>query len=306
MTSATIDDEDLTVRCCVPLTSLTSPVDVGQFGCVLSLLPPSSHASACNSNCPSPSSCLDGPVEAVVLGAMVVLTCLAGPSTPGDRPSWPGRSSGRCSSTTRAATRATTAPTREVRHAPPLCPGQRPHAGTLVAKQGANAAFLSYLRLSVYMAVMSVAITLSFHLKHTPTEVERAMAFPLGTVFWVLSALVLLAGVANYISKPAPTRAPFCSSSSVWKVCVADAGRAVTVNKYSQKVAIVQTGWRTQLVCLTQMLALVVAATDGPTDIGNCCCFYCGHEHNAAGHHSDETQCKGIMVSAKFNATMLC
>lgn len=31
-------------------------------------------------------------------------------------------------------------------------------------------AFLSWLRLSVYMAVVSVAITLSFHLKSKPSE----------------------------------------------------------------------------------------------------------------------------------------
>ncbi|KEY74178.1 hypothetical protein S7711_00338 [Stachybotrys chartarum IBT 7711] len=153
MTSATMDDEDLTVRCCVPLTSLTSPVDVGQFG--------AEHAGK--------STFMAWPLFGPLLFD------------------------------------------NESSDARDHCANERSD----------NAAFLSYLRLSVYMAVMSVAITLSFHLKHTPTEVERAMAFPLGTVFWVLSALVLLAGVANYI---------------------------ITVNKYSQKVAIVQTGWRTQLI----------------------------------------------------------
>jgi uncharacterized membrane protein len=63
------------------------------------------------------------------------------------------------------------------------------------------AAFLSYLRLSVYLAVMSVATTLSFHLKHKATDIERRIAYPLGLIFWVLSASILFAGLLNYMSK---------------------------------------------------------------------------------------------------------
>ena len=61
------------------------------------------------------------------------------------------------------------------------------------------AAFLSYLRLSVYMAVVSVAIVLSFHLKSRATDVELRMAKPLGAIFWALSLACLLVGCANYI-----------------------------------------------------------------------------------------------------------
>lgn len=59
--------------------------------------------------------------------------------------------------------------------------------------------FLSYLRLSIYMAVVSVAIVLSFHLKNQPSAAELAMSRPLGVVFWLLSVACLLAGLGNYI-----------------------------------------------------------------------------------------------------------
>ncbi|PCD17958.1 hypothetical protein FGRA07_07426 [Fusarium graminearum] len=82
-------------------------------------------------------------------------------------------------------------------------------------------AFLSYLRLSVYMAIVSVAITLSFHLKSEASPLELRMAKPLGTIFWALSVMTLFAGMANYIR---------------------------TVNKYSKRAAIVQIGWKTHAV----------------------------------------------------------
>ncbi|KAG8360972.1 hypothetical protein FVEN_g1780 [Fusarium venenatum] len=81
--------------------------------------------------------------------------------------------------------------------------------------------FLSYLRLSVYMAIVSVAITLSFHLKNEASPLELRMAKPLGTIFWALSVMTLVAGMANYIR---------------------------TVNKYSKRAAIVQIGWKTHAV----------------------------------------------------------
>ncbi|KAK0390954.1 hypothetical protein NLU13_0457 [Sarocladium strictum] len=80
--------------------------------------------------------------------------------------------------------------------------------------------FLSYLRLSIYMAVVSVAITLSFHLKSQPSAIERKMAKPLGAVFWALSVATLFVGLGNYIR---------------------------TINKYGRREAIVQSGWKTQL-----------------------------------------------------------
>lgn len=81
--------------------------------------------------------------------------------------------------------------------------------------------FLSYLRLSVYMAVVSVAIVLSFHLKRKATDTELRMAKPLGVIFWALSVACLCLGCANYIR---------------------------TVNKYSRRAAIVQSGWKTQSI----------------------------------------------------------
>ncbi|KAF4513435.1 hypothetical protein G6O67_000708 [Ophiocordyceps sinensis] len=92
--------------------------------------------------------------------------------------------------------------------------------------------FLSSLRLAVYMAILSVAMTLSFHLAHRPSDLERRMAKPLGLVFWLLSVATLLVGLGNYIT---------------------------TVNKYGRRAAIVQTGWRTQL--LLALLALCIIGT---------------------------------------------
>lgn len=83
--------------------------------------------------------------------------------------------------------------------------------------------FLSWLRLAVYLAVVGVAITISFHLKNQPSALEKKVALPLGTLFWVLSLVCLGAGLSNYI---------------------------VTVTRYGQRRAIVQTGWKTQMVCM--------------------------------------------------------
>ncbi|AEO55237.1 hypothetical protein MYCTH_2037146, partial [Thermothelomyces thermophilus ATCC 42464] len=47
--------------------------------------------------------------------------------------------------------------------------------------------FLSYLRLSIYMSIVAVAIVLSFHLRKTASEIELRMAKPLGAIFWALS-----------------------------------------------------------------------------------------------------------------------
>ena len=87
-------------------------------------------------------------------------------------------------------------------------------------------AFLSWLRLSIYMAIVSVAIMISFHLKNQPTDIERKVSVPFGVVFWLLSLACLTSGLSNYIK---------------------------TVSKYSQRQALVQTGWKTQVVCLTNL-----------------------------------------------------
>jgi hypothetical protein len=73
------------------------------------------------------------------------------------------------------------------------------------------------------MSVVAVAIIISFHLKHKPSNMERRIALPLGIVFWLLSMACLVSGLANYIR---------------------------TITRYSRRMALVQTGWKTQVVCL--------------------------------------------------------
>ncbi|KAA8651329.1 DUF202 domain-containing protein [Aspergillus tanneri] len=80
--------------------------------------------------------------------------------------------------------------------------------------------FLSWLRLSMYLGVVSLAIIISFHFHGEPTGLERRMALPLGIIFWVLSLASLVNGFANYVR---------------------------TVRKYSRKAALVQSGWKTQM-----------------------------------------------------------
>ncbi len=59
------------------------------------------------------------------------------------------------------------------------------------------------------MAVVAVAIVLSFHLKHQPTALELRMARPLGAIFWTLSVFALAMGVGNYISDKPPNPPEF-------------------------------------------------------------------------------------------------
>jgi hypothetical protein len=138
------------------------------------------------------------------------------------------------SSTTPTATVETTAPMREV-----SCQFLRFHVSefshpflhwirhislsvvTLIFPTNPTLAFLSYLRLSMYMSIVSIAIVMSFHLKNKPTKNELRMALPLGVVFWGLALSCLALGVGNYIK---------------------------TVTKYSRRMALVQTGWKTQVV----------------------------------------------------------
>ncbi|KAK4134246.1 hypothetical protein BT67DRAFT_422068 [Trichocladium antarcticum] len=86
---------------------------------------------------------------------------------------------------------------------------------------GNERTFLSYLRLSLYMSIVAVAIVVSFHLRKTASDIELRMAKPMGIIFWVLSVSCLGVGMANY---------------------------AKTVNKFSRRAAIVQSGWKTQTV----------------------------------------------------------
>jgi uncharacterized membrane protein YidH (DUF202 family) len=81
--------------------------------------------------------------------------------------------------------------------------------------------FLSYLRLSIYLSVVSLAILISFHLKNQPSHTERVISLPLGIVFFVLALMCLSLGFGNYVR---------------------------TVVRYSRRQALVQSGWKTQAV----------------------------------------------------------
>ncbi|GKZ45506.1 hypothetical protein AbraIFM66951_008147 [Aspergillus brasiliensis] len=105
----------------------------------------------------------------------------------------------------------------------------RPYISTLLFENATSDArdhcanertFLSWLRLSMYLAIVAIAIIISFHFQTPPTGLERRMALPLGIVFWVLSLACLVNGFANYVR---------------------------TVKKYSRKAALVQSGWKTQV-----------------------------------------------------------
>ncbi|EAW06786.1 DUF202 domain-containing protein [Aspergillus clavatus NRRL 1] len=113
--------------------------------------------------------------------------------------------------------------------ADPVLVDERPLLGALLFENSASDArdhcanertFLSWLRLSMYLSIVSIAIIISFHFRSKPTGLERRMALPLGIIFWVVSLMCLANGFANYVR---------------------------TVNKYSRKAALVQSGWKTHL-----------------------------------------------------------
>ena len=105
-----------------------------------------------------------------------------------------------------------------------------------------STAFLSWLRLAIYMAVVSIAIVISFHLKSQPSQFERRMAVPLGLVFWLLALICLVLGLANYVK---------------------------TVTRYSRRQALVQSGWKTQVVSKPER-SVARKASDGMTDHYRC------------------------------------
>ncbi len=92
--------------------------------------------------------------------------------------------------------------------------------------------FLSWLRLSVYLAVVSVAIFINFHIKHQPTLLEERTSFPLGIIFWLLAIACLASGFANYVR---------------------------TVAKYARRRALVQSGVKTQIIFGVVAAAIVAA-----------------------------------------------
>ncbi|KAH9865773.1 hypothetical protein J1614_009360, partial [Plenodomus biglobosus] len=92
--------------------------------------------------------------------------------------------------------------------------------------------FLSWLKLSVYMSIVAVAIVLSFHLKTKPSALEHRVALPLGVMFWILSLACLISGLSNYIN---------------------------TVSRYSKRRALVQSGWKTQVIFTVVSTSIVAA-----------------------------------------------
>lgn len=108
-------------------------------------------------------------------------------------------------------------------------------------------AFLSWMRLSLYMAIVSVAIVVSFHLKRQPTRLELRMALPLGIIFWLLSLACLASGFATYIR---------------------------TVIRYSRRSALVQSGWKTESVS-SQTFRYILHTLTIFIDIHNPCNNYC-------------------------------
>ncbi|EED16967.1 hypothetical protein TSTA_020250 [Talaromyces stipitatus ATCC 10500] len=90
--------------------------------------------------------------------------------------------------------------------------------------------FLSWIRLAIYLAIVSSAILISFHFSSQPTHIERVIALPMGIVFWCMSLACLASGFSLYV---------------------------ITVTKYSRRAALVQSGWKTQAV-ITLMATVIV------------------------------------------------
>lgn len=116
-------------------------------------------------------------------------------------------------------------------YAPLLFPNETSDARDHAA---AERTLLSYLRLAVYMAVVSVAIVVDYHLKGTATSLEQHISYPVGLTFFVLSLLCLGAGYANYLR---------------------------TVAGYAKRRALVQSGMKTQIVFM--VVAVAIVATCG-------------------------------------------
>lgn len=92
--------------------------------------------------------------------------------------------------------------------------------------------FLSWLRLSIYLAVVSVAILINFHLKSQPSDLEVRLSHPLGIVFWLLALACLATGCGIYMR---------------------------TVTKYAHRRALVQSGVKTQFVFGVTATAIIAA-----------------------------------------------
>lgn len=83
--------------------------------------------------------------------------------------------------------------------------------------------FLSYLRLSVYLALCGTAFMVSFDLDNKPQAMKPLTSTYIGIMFWCLGILCLGSGLWNYLR---------------------------SLRKYSQQIIIVQSGWVTQLILI--------------------------------------------------------
>lgn len=110
------------------------------------------------------------------------------------------------------------------------------------------------------MSVVSIAIILSFHLKDEPSDFELRMALPLGIVFWCLGLLCLVLGFGNYVK---------------------------TMTLYSKRVALVQSGWKTQTVSRGHPGSYKGGA-DGVLDVWACSGEYCRRVYPVPGYEFDE------------------
>lgn len=89
--------------------------------------------------------------------------------------------------------------------------------------------FLSYLRLSVSMAILSMALVISFSFETPRFHVKPRLSQSLGLTFWCLGVICLCLGLGTYLK---------------------------TVTKFSHSAVIVQSGWKTQFT-LAAVAALI-------------------------------------------------
>lgn len=90
------------------------------------------------------------------------------------------------------------------------------------------------------MAVVAIAILVSFHLKHSASNIEKRVALPLGVIFWGLSLACLVSGLRNYVK---------------------------TVNRFSRRQALVQSGIGTQVVSFLSLLRYISITCQGMASV---------------------------------------
>ena len=85
------------------------------------------------------------------------------------------------------------------------------------------------------MAIFSVALVINFHLRQQSPKEEKLASLPLGIVFFVLSFVCLINGLIHYLR---------------------------TADRYGRRAALVQSGWKFQIVVGVVAAAIIVT-----------CCF---------------------------------